>query len=198
MTAPARTEKSPSIGVFSMCCGYFSLTVPPHTLAGNATAGWRVELTPLKVVNHAVTFRPRCVRARQRNFLDSPIFKPACPAREAGRHSGPVWPLEITRTHPKRLDAWKTEMPPTAAHDGRPNARNWQRETRHPKAFFKADLERRRGAGFPRIASGRSKGSFSPGGGERLAVSSHRPVQLVPTCGRLDLFGAPGVDFRGE
>jgi len=54
----------PVIGVFSMFgCGYFSITVPPHPFKEDATAGWRVEITPLKVVNHAVTFRLRWVRA---------------------------------------------------------------------------------------------------------------------------------------
>ena len=54
----------PSVGVFSIRdCGYFSITVPPHSFADNATTGWRVEVTPLKVVNHAVTFRLHWVRA---------------------------------------------------------------------------------------------------------------------------------------
>jgi len=51
-------------GVFSMSgCGGFSITVPPHGFDKDATAGWRVEITPLKVVNHAVTFRLRWIRA---------------------------------------------------------------------------------------------------------------------------------------
>jgi hypothetical protein len=54
----------PSVGVFSVRdCGYFSITVPPHPFAENAYAGWRVEVTPLKVVDHAATFRLRWVRA---------------------------------------------------------------------------------------------------------------------------------------
>jgi hypothetical protein len=45
-------------------CGYFSLRWgPPYTFGENATAGWRVEITPLKVVSHAVTFRLRWTRA---------------------------------------------------------------------------------------------------------------------------------------
>jgi hypothetical protein len=53
----------PTVGVFSMSgCGYFSLTIPPHSFEEKATAGWRVEVTPLKVVNHSVTFRLRWVR----------------------------------------------------------------------------------------------------------------------------------------
>jgi hypothetical protein len=58
------TIGTPTVGVFSMFgCGYFSVTIPPHPFDENATAGWRVEITPLKVVNHAVTFRLRWVRA---------------------------------------------------------------------------------------------------------------------------------------
>jgi hypothetical protein len=58
------TIGKPTVGVFSMFgCGYFSVTIPPHSFKENATAGWRVEITPLKVVNHAVTFRLRWVRA---------------------------------------------------------------------------------------------------------------------------------------
>jgi hypothetical protein len=58
------TIGSPTVGVFSMFdCGYFSVTIPPHPFNENATARWRVEITPLKVVNHAVTFRLRWVRA---------------------------------------------------------------------------------------------------------------------------------------
>lgn len=53
-----------AIGVFSVRdCGAFSITVPPNSFAENAYAGWRVEVTPLKVVNHVVTFRLRWARA---------------------------------------------------------------------------------------------------------------------------------------
>jgi hypothetical protein len=62
-TGPLTIGK-PAVGVFSMFdCGYFSVTIPPNPFKENATAGWRVEITPLKVVNHAVTFRLRWVRA---------------------------------------------------------------------------------------------------------------------------------------
>jgi hypothetical protein len=55
---------TPVVGVFSMSgCGGFSITVPPHGFEKDATAGWRVEITPLKVVDHAVTFRLRWIRA---------------------------------------------------------------------------------------------------------------------------------------
>jgi len=54
----------PAVGVFSMVdCGYFAVTVPPHVFRDTATAGWRVEVTPLTVADHAVTFRLRWVRA---------------------------------------------------------------------------------------------------------------------------------------
>ena len=62
-TGPLAVGK-PGVGVFSMHgCGYFTATIPPNTFEENATAGWRVEITPLKVVSHAVTFRLRWVRA---------------------------------------------------------------------------------------------------------------------------------------
>jgi len=62
-TGPLSIGK-PGVGVFSMRgCGSFTVTGPPDTFEENATAGWRVEITPLKVVNHAVTFRLRWVRA---------------------------------------------------------------------------------------------------------------------------------------
>jgi hypothetical protein len=61
------TIGSPTVGVFYMHgCGYFGVTVPPNSFKEDATAGWRVEVTPLKIVNHAVTFRLRWVRALDR------------------------------------------------------------------------------------------------------------------------------------
>ena len=52
------------VAVFSLFdCGGFAATIPPNTFKDNATAGWRVEITALKVVNHAVSFRLRWVRA---------------------------------------------------------------------------------------------------------------------------------------
>jgi hypothetical protein len=64
----------PAVSVFSMFgCGYFSVTVPPNSFKENATAGWRVEITPLKVVNHAVTFRLRWVRALDNGAGFSPV-----------------------------------------------------------------------------------------------------------------------------
>jgi hypothetical protein len=54
----------PTVGMFSVSgCDGFALTVPPHSFEENATFGWRVEVTPLKVVGHSVTFRLRWIRA---------------------------------------------------------------------------------------------------------------------------------------
>jgi hypothetical protein len=54
----------PEVAVFSMNdCGAFTVTIPPNNFEENATAGWRVEVTPTRVVNHAITFRLRWVRA---------------------------------------------------------------------------------------------------------------------------------------
>ena len=51
----------PTVGMFSMHgCG---ITFRPNRFAENAPVGWRVELTPMRVVNHAVTFRLRWVRS---------------------------------------------------------------------------------------------------------------------------------------
>ena len=63
----------PGVGVFSMRgCGYFTVTIPPNPFEENATAGWRVEITPLKIVNHAVTFRLRWTRALNKGIGLSP------------------------------------------------------------------------------------------------------------------------------
>lgn len=54
----------PAVGLFSMRgCGYFTATVPPNSFEQNATVGWRVEVTPMRLANHTVTFRLRWVRA---------------------------------------------------------------------------------------------------------------------------------------
>lgn len=53
-----------SIGIFSMRdCGYFTAATAANPFEENATAGWRVEITPIKIVDHAVTFRLRWTRA---------------------------------------------------------------------------------------------------------------------------------------
>lgn len=62
-----------SIGAFSMRdCGYFSATTSPNPFEENAIAGWRVEITPIKIVDHAVTFRLRWTRAIDRSNDVSP------------------------------------------------------------------------------------------------------------------------------
>jgi hypothetical protein len=62
-TGPLTIGK-PGVGVFSMFgCGGFLVTIPPNSFKDDATAGWRVEITPLKILRHAVTFRLRWVRA---------------------------------------------------------------------------------------------------------------------------------------
>ena len=48
---------------FAGCDGRFSVTHPPKTFGKEADAAWRVEITPLKVVDHVVTFRLRWERA---------------------------------------------------------------------------------------------------------------------------------------
>jgi len=55
---------TPTVGVFStQDCGRFTVTVPPNTFEEKSMFGWRVEVTPTRIVNHAVTFRLRWVRA---------------------------------------------------------------------------------------------------------------------------------------
>ena len=71
-TGPMTVGK-PAVGVFSMFnCGYFSVTIPPNSFKEDATAGWRVEITPLRAVNHAVTFRLRWIRALDKGTGLSP------------------------------------------------------------------------------------------------------------------------------
>jgi len=53
-----------TVGIFSFSgCRRFTVTLPPEPFEKEADAGWRVEITPLKVVDHAVTFRLHWVRA---------------------------------------------------------------------------------------------------------------------------------------
>lgn len=62
-----------SIGILSMRdCGYFTATTAANPFEENATAGWRVEITPIKIVDHAVTFRLRWTRAIDRSNDVSP------------------------------------------------------------------------------------------------------------------------------
>jgi hypothetical protein len=64
----------PTVGVFSMFgCGYFAVTIPPNPFEDKATVGWRVEVTPVRIVNHAVTFRLRWVRALDKGSGLTPV-----------------------------------------------------------------------------------------------------------------------------
>jgi len=55
---------TPTVGVFSHYgCRSWTVTVPPHSFEEKATVGWRVEVTPTRIVDHVVTFRLRWVRA---------------------------------------------------------------------------------------------------------------------------------------
>jgi hypothetical protein len=64
----------PTVGVFSMFgCGYFAVTIPPNPFEDKATVGWRVEVTPTRIVNHAVTFRLRWVRALDKGSGLTPV-----------------------------------------------------------------------------------------------------------------------------
>jgi hypothetical protein len=90
--APARITRStgiglkigePTVGIFSHAgCDGFSLTVPPNDFKEDATTGWRVEVTPLKIVEHAVTFRLRWVRAVDKGRGSEPNRWPAKPTGE--------------------------------------------------------------------------------------------------------------------
>ena len=62
-TGPLRIGE-PSVGVFSSHgCGFHTVATAKHTFEDDATVGWRVEVTPIRLVDHAVTFRLRWVRA---------------------------------------------------------------------------------------------------------------------------------------
>jgi hypothetical protein len=80
----------PTPAVFSMYgCGGFSVS-PAGPFAENAIAGWRLEVTPIKVVETAVTFRLRWVRA-----LDTGSgFSPASEDLELTLRPGEWRPLD--------------------------------------------------------------------------------------------------------
>ena len=81
----------PTVGVFSVIgCGGFSLTVPPRSFEEKAFAGWRVDVTPLKVVKHTVTFRLRWVRALDK----SSAFEPASEDVEVTLKPGESRPID--------------------------------------------------------------------------------------------------------
>jgi hypothetical protein len=69
-TGPVGIGQS-AVGVFSVVgCGLFTVAGRQHDFEEGAVAGWRVEITPRRVVGHAVTFRLRWVRAinKEREF----------------------------------------------------------------------------------------------------------------------------------
>lgn len=85
----------PAVGVFSVRdCGSWSLTVPPHSFAENAVAGWRIEVTPVRVVDHAVTFRLRWARAldRSSNLIEQDIEVTLKPGESRPVDSVPIHP----------------------------------------------------------------------------------------------------------
>ena len=89
-TGPLTIGKA-GVGVFSMFgCGAFSVTRPPNSFKDAATAGWRVEITPLRVVNHVVTFRLRWVRALDKG----PGLTPASEDIEVTLRAGESRPLD--------------------------------------------------------------------------------------------------------
>jgi hypothetical protein len=91
------------VGVFSMRgCGYFTITRPPESFEENAWVGWRVEVTPLKVVNHAVTFRLRWFRALDKGDGLSPATEDV----EVTLRPGESRPLDSVPVQPgaKTLD----------------------------------------------------------------------------------------------
>jgi hypothetical protein len=94
----------PAVGVFSMHgCGYFTATIPPNSFEENATAGWRVELTPMRVVNHAVTFRLRWVRALDKGSGLTPIAEDVEVTLRPGE-SRPLDSVPVIQTGAKTLD----------------------------------------------------------------------------------------------
>ena len=96
-TGPLTIGK-PSVSVFSMFgCGYFSVTIPPNSFKEDATAGWRVEITPLKVVKHAVTFRLRWVRALDKGTGLSPASEDLEVTLRPGE-SRPLDSVPVTQT----------------------------------------------------------------------------------------------------
>jgi hypothetical protein len=97
----------PVVGVFSMQdCGYFTVTIPPNTFEENATVGWRVEVTPTRVVNHAVTFRLRWSRALDKGSELTPTSEDTEVTLRPGE-SRPLDLVPVTRTGAR-------------THDGRP------------------------------------------------------------------------------
>lgn len=94
----------PAVAVFSMRgCGYFSVTVPPNSFDEDATTGWRVEVTPVKVVSHVVTFRLRWVRALDKSSALDPASEDIEVTLKPGE-SRPVDTVSVARNSAKTFD----------------------------------------------------------------------------------------------
>ena len=97
----------PTIGVFSVRgCGSFTVTIPPHSFEESAFAGWRVEITPTRVVNHAVTFRLRWLRALDKGSGLTPATEDVEVTLRPGE-SRPIDSVPVVQTG-------------VTTHDGRP------------------------------------------------------------------------------
>jgi hypothetical protein len=96
----------PISAVFSMFgCGDFSVSPAPDAFADNATAGWRVEVTPVRTVNHAVTFHIRWTRALDTGKSVTPVGED----------------IEVTLKPGESRPLDSVAVPPTAkTHDGKP------------------------------------------------------------------------------
>jgi hypothetical protein len=94
----------PTLSVFSMTgCGYFSVTVPPNSFREDAVVGWRVEVTPLKIVKHAVTFRLRWVRALDRGTALEPASEDIEVTLKPGE-SRPIDTVSVVQASAKTID----------------------------------------------------------------------------------------------
>ena len=77
------------------------------SLRDDATVAWRIEITPIRIVRHAVTFRLRWVRAagRQQQFDRLPLDEArtaGLPAQDIELSLGPgeSWPVDSVRVPP--------------------------------------------------------------------------------------------------
>ncbi len=94
----------PTTGLFSLRdCGYFTVTVPQESFENNATVGWRVEVVPLKVVEHAVTFRLRWTRAIDTSGSFEPPHEDVEVTLNPGE-SRPIDSVAIDQKHAKTFD----------------------------------------------------------------------------------------------
>ncbi len=62
-TGPVSIGKQVTSVFWMSGCGAFSVSSVPREFPDHATAGWRIEITPTRIVDHVVTFRLRWVRA---------------------------------------------------------------------------------------------------------------------------------------